>query len=705
MSTSAGCRVSRSHSPIGTVVRVTGVIDESFNEQVLLESPEKTLLVIDLDGVERITSFGVRKWVAALEKVQSRQVYFTRCRPTTVMQFNTIERFGGRGELLSLYAPYVCTSCHKLTDVLLDLRHQHADVRRFSPPPVNCPQCHAAADLDDVAEFYFAYAAQIATPQPPVEIDELMLSSANSEAPGSTPFQVEQQFEGEVTALWLRGKLDKAGYFKRLADGIEGLGLILPEGISEVGGDGLVGLQHMLTVASAELVLARVGEQLATHLAAAPSLLGKARLLSLRLSLQCSLCSERLVCDVDTEHPLSAQVCPHCGGALVSSLAPEVFDRLPLTPTPARVRTFLAAHPNPPLMNRPRPPPPNPFEAAAETFGRYQLLRRLGIGGMAEVFLARQTGAGGFEKRLVVKRILPQFSESQSFVAMFLREANLAARISHPNVVQIFDLGQVGSRFYIAMEYVRGADLRLVLSAAHQLKRPLPFEFVCRIGADVCAGLHAAHTSKSEEGTPLQITHRDVSPHNVLISVDGQVKIADFGVAKGKDSAALTPTDALKGKLSYMAPEQALGGDSRDGRVDVFSVGAMLFEMLCGARPFQRENDVQTLRAILVDPILPVRHFRTDTPTSLDAVLTRALERDPQLRLTADALRAALEGVITELGRPAGPRELGEWVTAVLRDAESAGLVTTALGKEGSAETAPSSTEPGTSSTDTGTLL
>src|SRR5438067_2289863 len=193
---------------------------------------------------------------------------------------------------------------------------------------------------------------------------------------------------------------------------------------------------------------------------------------------------------------------------------------------------------------------------AIDQFGKYLLLRRLALGGMAEIFLAKQTGVQGFEKLVVVKRILQNLATEKEFVGMFLDEARLAATLTHQNIVQIYDLGETDGCFYIAMEFIAGHDLLSVIKKAKSLMTGVPPEIGARIVADGCAGLHYAHTKKSLQGHPLNIVHRDVSPSNLLISYEGNTKVVDFGIAKAESHSAKTQAGVLKGKFSYMSPEQ-----------------------------------------------------------------------------------------------------------------------------------------------------
>jgi tRNA A-37 threonylcarbamoyl transferase component Bud32 len=299
--------------------------------------------------------------------------------------------------------------------------------------------------------------------------------------------------------------------------------------------------------------------------------------------------------------------------------------------------------------------------------GRYELVERLARGGMAELLLARQAGPEGFEKLLVIKRLLQSLSDQDDIVRMFLNEARIAARLTHPNIVQIFDLGQTDNdEYFIAMEYVRGRDLRAIQKAADKQEHPIPHELSTYVLSCVCRGLHHAHTLRdSATGSLLGLVHRDVSPHNVLLSFSGDVKLADFGIAKATALAAETQAGVLKGKFAYMSPEQ-IRGEELDARSDVFSAGILLHEIVCWQRLFRRESDFATIRAVESDPIPPPSALRDDVPDALERVIMRALERDRDRRYaSAQEMQMDLEGVISDLGWRCGPVELANFLTGL----------------------------------------
>ena len=278
-----------------------------------------------------------------------------------------------------------------------------------------------------------------------------------------------------------------------------------------------------------------------------------------------------------------------------------------------------------------------------QKLGRYTLLVPVAQGGMARVWAARQLGQRGFQKVVAIKTIMPALAADEEFERMFLDEARIAAAIHHPNVCEILDLGEVGNVLFLAMEWLDGVSLLALLKA--RPRTPLADAIAVRIIADACAGLHAAHELRDEHGTPLNVVHRDVSPHNVLVNIDGTVKVADFGVAKAMGlEHAPTMAGQLKGKVAYMSPEQAIGDTTVDRRSDIFSLGAVLYEAATGHRAWAGANDVARLQNLLAGNIIPPRQVRPDIPQDLEQILAYTLAVDPSRRYqTAEQMRMALE--------------------------------------------------------------
>ena len=289
--------------------------------------------------------------------------------------------------------------------------------------------------------------------------------------------------------------------------------------------------------------------------------------------------------------------------------------------------------------------------AAGRTFGKYTLVAKLAIGGMAEIFLARFVGAAGFEKLVCIKRILPHLARDQQLIQMFLAEARIAAQISHPNVCQVFELGEIEGRYFIAMEYLEGVPFscfrRRDLYPAHPDPR-----LVAGLGVQACEGLHHAHQLKRPDGSLLEVVHRDVSSNNLFATVDGVVKVLDFGIAKVQDASVRTTTGSVKGTYAYMAPEQ-LRGEQVDRRADVFAAGIVLWELFARRHLFKRDTDFLTFQAITTDPIPEVAELRPDVPPELSRAIACALSRDREDRYpTARAFGEALAQAVQSIGGP-----------------------------------------------------
>ncbi|MEM9460605.1 MAG: serine/threonine-protein kinase [Myxococcota bacterium] len=263
--------------------------------------------------------------------------------------------------------------------------------------------------------------------------------------------------------------------------------------------------------------------------------------------------------------------------------------------------------------------------------GKYQVLKRLATGGMAELFLARSTGIEGFQKVVALKRILPQLADNEDFVEMFLHEARLAASLEHPNIVHVSDFGKAGNDYFFVMAYVHGRDLLAILrNAVKKRKRP-SIEDAITIALGTCEGLHYAHEHVGFDGKPLGIVHRDVSPTNVLVSYDGHVKLVDFGIAKAAAQNSTTRAGVRKGKAAYMSPEQCRG-TTVDRRSDVWSMGVVLFEMTTMVRLYKAESELAIMHKIVNDPVPSLREVDPKFPPALEQIILKCLRHEPAER-------------------------------------------------------------------------
>ncbi|OGQ13763.1 MAG: hypothetical protein A2138_14700 [Deltaproteobacteria bacterium RBG_16_71_12] len=310
--------------------------------------------------------------------------------------------------------------------------------------------------------------------------------------------------------------------------------------------------------------------------------------------------------------------------------------------------------------------PAVPILPIPKRIARYEVIDRLATGGMAEVFICCERGHAGLERLVVVKRILPHLAVHASFVEMFLAEARWVARMNHPNIVQVHELGEDGGAPYLAMEYVPGSSVRDVVVAAIEREMPTPIGAALGIIAQACAGAHAAHELTDPSGQPLGLVHRDISPHNLMVTAEGHTKLLDFGIAKATEVADLddkTRTGALKGKVHYMAPEQCKQ-EPLDRRADVFALGVVVWELLAQERLFKRDSELDAMQAIVTGDLKDLRKLRREVPAGVVAAVEKALrpKREDRYATAADMRTAILDA-----GRAAGLRSDVDTVAAFVK--------------------------------------
>jgi serine/threonine-protein kinase len=302
--------------------------------------------------------------------------------------------------------------------------------------------------------------------------------------------------------------------------------------------------------------------------------------------------------------------------------------------------------------------------ASARLIGRYLLFGEIASGGMATVHFGRLNGPAGFARTVAIKRLHPQYAKDPEFVSMFLDEARLAARIQHPNVVPTVDVVATDGEIFLVMEYVQGESLARLLRAVRSMMTPADTHVIATVMAGVLHGLHAAHEAKNEQGDPLGIVHRDVSPQNILVCVDGVPRVLDFGVAKAVGRLQTTREGQIKGKLAYMAPEQ-LHGSAVTRQTDVYAAAVVTWEALTGKRLFQEDNEAAIVTAILQRTVFPPSEIASHVPLAFDRVVMRGLERDPARRY-ATAREMALD--MERCVGVASASEVGEWVESLAHD-------------------------------------
>lgn len=296
---------------------------------------------------------------------------------------------------------------------------------------------------------------------------------------------------------------------------------------------------------------------------------------------------------------------------------------------------------------------------------RYEVIERLDAGGMAEVFRGKAVSIEGFEKQVAIKRVLPHLAKNQKFVNMFLDEARLSLFLDHANIVSVFDLGRAGDTYFIVMEYIDGPNLKKLLEHARQRRLRVSTELVAYLGVEICRGLDYAHNRVDAAGRRLGIVHRDISPPNILVSRQGEVKITDFGLAKAQSQLEVTDPGVVKGKFGYLSPEAAFG-EEVDHRTDIFAVGIVLWELIANRRLFQGQSDMDTLQIVRKAEVPSLRTINPAVPVMLDEIILKALARDPRQRLqSARELGALLSKFLFSNGTAVSSYDLADFVSAM----------------------------------------
>ncbi len=642
------CTVERQVRGAGSLITLSGTIDQNF-DSMSFSQPSEGTTILDLDGVTRITSFGVREWNKAIQLLSATYLGFVKVRPAMVTQFNVVAGVAGNGQIVSMYVPFICPACDSAFETLYDLRKDFAQFATLDDHPPACPSCANPSELDELPAVYLNFINRQGPPTPPNDF-EMVLHGTASSTPANPVNQerVQQEVEGSDTYLWLNGPLDAGLGLRRVVDSLEGTVVVVLHGITEIEVGAGAQIAKLLKYEGGPLFFARVPPTLRDVLAAAGA---SARIGSWWVTQTCPQCAT----SIDFELTLSGQrpSCPKCQEPLTLTTRHAALAR-ELTALPPTVAAAMAGRAG-----------PRKAVGRGSFLSRFEVIRKIGSGGMGEVYLARMQGLGGFEKRVALKRILAGLSKAPNAVEMFLSEARLAARLSHRNIVQIFDVGHERGEFYIALEYVDGLDLRTIYDLCKQTNQLVPPAIAMQLIADVAAGLGTAHAHVEPDGTRHVIVHRDVSPHNILLSATGEAKITDFGIAKMESDADQTPASVTKGKLSYLAPEQVRregAGTGLEPRSDIFSLGVVLYQTLTLTHPFSGANAYETLKAVLEKPITSVSQYREHLPL-VDAIIARATAKDLATRYaTAEAMRADL---LAAVGSPAP--DIATWLRPLLK--------------------------------------
>lgn len=673
--------VTRQQISTITHVMVAGSIDESFSPAEVVEEANGAL-VVDLGRVERISSVGVRRWIELSSRLPrgASGFYLAHVPPVVMDQLNMVEGFAGVAQLLSVLAPYRCLACQRDRLLPVDLQDAAGPISQGLAPQQSCPVCSGPTELTESPLEFFDFPRR----HPLGAIDPVVTRYLRAVGPRQSleltaPLKIVEE---DVTYFTLPSVLKPDLNTRRLTGGLEGRVAFDFAHVTSLDAAAVPKLLQVLETASetAEVFLGRVPHFVLGALGLSGSRI-PGTLVTLWLPCECRTCGNKHQQRVPAASYLAQlrfgesgeRPCVICGGVAevglfevllpvlsASLLSERPLDDLEALETRALSQYLLGIGVGENAARAVQEPTGSGFQSH-----RLQIIRRLGEGGMAEVFLARQLGARGFEKFLVVKKIRAQFAQSPEFVEMLFAEARANARLTHPNIVQTFDVGVVEGVAQILMEYVRGPDLKRVLKELRGRGIRLPIEHALRIVAEIANALHYSHTYVDPAGTPHPVVHRDVSPHNILISLDGAVKLSDFGIAK-VEGEEVTRAGVIKGKISYLSPE-AVTGRPLDGRNDVFALGVVLYELLTDTLPFRRDHEAATLNALVREPAPDPVELNPALPRDLADLVLRALVKDPAARIpSAAVMRDEIEALMAPHGWSSSPAQVAQFVSESL---------------------------------------
>jgi serine/threonine protein kinase len=664
------------------LVSVNGLVDEHFQGFGAFGDGTRSI-VLNVTGMTRMTSFGVRQWLKGMDAIPKTvtDLYLLGCPTFFVDQLNMVLNFGGQAQILSVIAPYTCPSCGVESGEMIDVLADRAGLAKGATPDKECARCGGHLEFDETPESYFSFASKYAalSVQPAVA---QMLSSQGLftavELDNEKPPRIIKLVHGVVTYFRIIGNVGSMFRARPFLVGAEGEVVI---DLAEVGQFDALGQnewRRVLKTLSGQvpaLTIVDIDESFLTVAGDSIAIARNIAIWSARIPYVCNDCGRKsthsFVLD-GAAYPFSFEehVCSTCGGSTRSVLDVERLAPVQKASNNPPVASAKVIRQREEILSRALTDA-NVAQAgegataqlaADDTIlGKYKIVRRLSEGGMAEVFLAKQVGIGGFEKPVALKRIQRQLLETRHLaIDMFLNEAKIAGRLMHPNIVQVLDVGEVSGALYLAMEFVRGKDLRDVIKEMRNRQVMMPLGDACAIVREVAQALHHAYWSTDMAGNRLAVVHRDVSPHNVILSFDGAVKLLDFGVAM---SAVTEQNETMiVGKSMYMSPEHTTNHNV-DHRSDLFSLGVVLYLLCTGAMPFSGADPRETFRKIRSGAFTPPENIVQDLPPGLAALISRMLNPNPELRpQTGRDVVAALTAIAQDANFQSSPTTISEFI-------------------------------------------
>jgi len=640
------------------LVSVAGLVDERFLG--FGDVGAMKTVVINVSGMTRMTSFGVRQWLNAMDALPKSitDLYLLGCPTFFVDQLNMVLNFGGASKILTVVAPYTCPSCGIESGEAIDVLAERANLAKGGLPEKECARCGGKLEFDETPESYFAFVSKYAASSIQPAAAQLLATYGLYTSPDSAaekPPKIIKLVHGSVTYFRIIGTIGSMFRARPFLVGAEGEVVIDLAEVDRFDPAGQKEWRRLLKSLAGQVpavTLVDVNESFLTAASDTFSIARNIAVASVLVRFACTECGRTSHESESLERvtwPLQFKphVCTKCGGSTVSQLLAPTLKPLQKASTSAPAASAKMIGQRAEILSRALTDA-NVAQAgegatvaiaADDTIlGKYKIVRRLSAGGMAEVFLAKQVGIGGFEKPVALKRIQRKLLETRHLaIDMFLNEAKIAGLLTHPNIVQVLDVGEVQGALYLAMEYVHGKDLRNVIKKLSRTTMPLGD--ACYVVREVAQALHHAYWSADMTGKQLSVVHRDVSPHNIILSYDGTVKLLDFGVAM---SAVTEHAETLiVGKWLYMSPE-ATTNQQIDHRSDLFSLGVILYLLCSGSMPFsgsEPKEIVKKIRGGLYQPlqeIIPV-------PERLAVLVASLLSSNPDDRPQRG------EDVVTEL--------------------------------------------------------
>jgi len=631
----------------------------------------------------RMTSFGVRQWLRAMEELPKSitDLYLLGCPTFFVDQLNMVLNFGGQAKVLTALAPYVCPACGIESGELIDVLAQRATLAK-EPPVKNCARCNAKLEFDETPESYFAFATKYGATSIHPAAQQLLAERrlfASADNAIEKPPRIIKLIHGSVTYFRIIGSIGSMFRARPFLVGVEGEIVIDLAEVDRFDPSGQKEWRRLIKTLSSQVVSTTLVDVPSSFLASAGDTLTFARnvvVASLLAPYECVECgrvsqvSESLAHIIWPAH-FEDRVCPTCGGTTRNKLVPELLVPLQKASTLMPHATTKVVENRAELVSRAltdasvaKASTAAPLTAADLVLGKYQIVRPLSAGGMADVYLAKQVGIGGFEKPVAIKRIQNKLLESrQQAIELFLNEAKIAGRLTHPNIVQVIDIGEQNGALYLAMEYVHGKDLRDLVKTLQKESRVMPLAEACYIVKEVAQALDYAYWSTDHDGKRLSVVHRDVSPHNVILGFDGTVKLLDFGVAM----SAITEHEQslLVGKWTYMSPETTMNGRT-DHRSDLFSLGVIFYHLCSGFMPFSGPEPKEIIRKIRAGEYTRLEELAPQIPPRLTTLVGRLLAPNPEFRpQRGQEVVDELTSAAREYGLESSPQRVADYVASV----------------------------------------